>query len=138
MLMNNANKRIKTTETVTFSCGMFLACQIEIEFVDLTRLGQRSAACDDNHECFQGRINSRCVSLEGTAACLDYAEHELNPEFDSHVVMRWNNTRQNFYYSWDGDSSILTASIVSNHKKLKLEGKREVTNLVKHSVQNNG
>lgn len=132
-MINQSNKQLKASDHPTSFCPIYLACEVEFEFIDRSDSDLRSNECKPNQACFEGIINSRCVNLEGTEACIEYADAEVQQSSSPGNTYHWNNTRQNFYYAWQSNN-ILRASVISNHKKLKVEGKQQVIKFVKNSL----
>ena len=104
-----------------------------------------SHPCPSSKHCFAGFVTSQCVSLPDTKACLDFVDEETLRHSEkkeesgaSPHTLQWKKSQQNFYYSWEQKKSVLRASVISNHKRLKIEGKRTVSKLIKQSEQSGG
>jgi len=97
---------------------------------------EASTNCQNKKNCYEGSVSSKCVSLPETKACLDFVDEE---EKNQHRhTLQWHKHTQNFYYSWENKRQVLRASVISNAKRLKIEGKRKVSNLIKDSDKGSG
>ena len=132
VLLNQANKRIKNYNATEIECPHHQACEITMIFTHL----EAFTNCQNKKNCYEGSVSSKCVSLPETKACLDFVDEE---EKNQHRhTLQWHKHTQNFYYSWENKRQVLRASVISNAKRLKIEGKRKVSNLIKDSDKGSG
>jgi len=137
--MNQANKNMKQDQSgkEPLYCPLYSACEIQVSFVNTTGVPERN--CPDSKTCYDVNVNTGCVAWQDADVCISYADAQVSSNAISmdHMLL-YNNTKQTFYYTWQSNTETsvdtLRVSAIANTKKLRLEGKKQLINMIKGNL----
>ena len=135
MVLNQANKLIKSSRNEV-TCEDFSVCQIKIKYLDFPAGRPCSGAV-----CHDALVSTGCVGWKKGNACQAYIDNDQDAIFYGNKSKTFTKSTTNqtfsereFYYSWQGSENQLYGTSKKNTKSLKLEGKKDVVEMLQNKV----